>query len=99
MPKLTTKTFTILSGFIIILAALFRLYGINWDQGNHLHPDERFLTMVTNDLTWPRSILEYFETNTSGLNPHNKNYSFYVYGTWPIILTKSDCTTFFHGLI
>ena len=94
MPKLTTKTFTILSGFIIILAALFRLYGINWDQGNHLHPDERFLTMVTNDLTWPRSILEYFETNTSGLNPHNKNYSFYVYGTWPIILTKAIAQLF-----
>ena len=94
MPKLTTKTFTILSGLIIILAAFFRLYGINWDQGNHLHPDERFLTMVTNDLTWPRSFIDYFDTNTSGLNPHNKNFSFYVYGTWPIILTKAVAQLF-----
>lgn len=94
MPKLTTKMFTILSGLIILLAAFFRFYGVNWDQGNHLHPDERFLTMVTNDLTWSRNFVEYFDTNTSGLNPHNKNYSFYVYGTWPIILTKAVAQLF-----
>lgn len=88
MPKLTNRTFILLSGLIIILAAFFRLYGVNWDQGNHLHPDERFLTMVTNDISWPKSFSEYFDTRVSPLNPHNNNYSFYVYGTWPIIFTK-----------
>ncbi len=84
----------ILSGLIIILAAFFRLYGINWDQGMHLHPDERFLTMVSNDISWPTKFAQYFDTNTSPLNPHNKTYSFYVYGTWPIILTKAVAQLF-----
>lgn len=88
MSKLTNRAFILLSGLIIILAAFFRLYGVNWDQGNHLHPDERFLTMVTNDISWPKSLTEYFDTRVSPLNPHNNNYSFYVYGTWPIIFTK-----------
>lgn len=94
MPKLTNKTFTLLSGLIIILAAFFRLYGVNWDQGNHLHPDERFLTMVANGISWPKSLAEYFDTRISPLNPHNNNYSFYVYGTWPIIVTKAIAQLF-----
>ncbi|KKW00815.1 MAG: hypothetical protein UY33_C0004G0001, partial [Candidatus Amesbacteria bacterium GW2011_GWA1_48_9] len=32
---------------ILILTAVSRLYGLDWDQGSGLHPDERFLTMVT----------------------------------------------------
>ena len=33
--------------FIIVIGFLLRLIGLNWDQGQHLHPDERFLTMVS----------------------------------------------------
>lgn len=73
---------------IILLGAFFRLYGLNWDQNQHLHPDERFLTMVTQAIKWPTNISEYFSTNTSPLNPHNVNYGFFVYGTFPIFLTK-----------
>jgi len=40
---------------ILILAILFlflglRIYGLNWDSFQHLHPDERMLTMVTGGL-------------------------------------------------
>lgn len=73
---------------IILLGAFFRLYGLNWDQNQHLHPDERFLTMVTQAIKWPSSISEYFSTDSSPLNPHNANYGFFVYGTFPIFLTK-----------
>lgn len=73
---------------IVVLGASLRLYGLNWDQGQHLHPDERFLTQVTNDTKWPSSIAEYFDTETSPLNPHNKGYSFFVYGTFPIFFVK-----------
>lgn len=33
---------------LLILAAAMslRLVGVNWDADQHLHPDERFLTMV-----------------------------------------------------
>lgn len=73
---------------IIGLAAFLRFTGLNWDNNAHLHPDERFLTMVTTSITWPTSISQYFDTNHSPANPHNKGFSFYVYGTYPMYLTK-----------
>lgn len=74
---------------IIGIAAAFRFTGLNWDANQHLHPDERFLTMVANGISWPSSITEYFDTTTSPLNPHNRNFSFYVYGTFPLFLVKA----------
>lgn len=83
------KKKTLLLFLIIALAAFFRFTGINWDQNAHLHPDERFLTMVATSITWPSSISEYFDTSLSPANPHNKGFSFYVYGTYPLYLTKA----------
>jgi len=73
---------------ILTCAALTRLIGLNWDAGSHLHPDERFLTMVASTITLPENISEYFDTGSSPANPHNRNFSFYVYGTYPMFLTK-----------
>ncbi len=73
---------------ILFLASFFRLYGVNWDQDQHLHPDERFLTMVANGIAWPKNLTEYLDTATSPLNPHNRGYGFFVYGTFPIFFTK-----------
>src|SRR3989338_5735562 len=73
---------------ILFIAAFFRFYGVNWDQNQHLHPDERFLTMVTGAISWPHSAGEYLNTNTSPLNPQNRNFGFFVYGTFPIFFTK-----------
>ncbi|MCJ7739814.1 hypothetical protein MUP32_00670 [Candidatus Microgenomates bacterium] len=73
---------------ILFLASFFRLYGVNWDQNQHLHPDERFLTMVANGISWPKNLTEYLDTDTSPLNPHNRGYGFFVYGTFPIFFTK-----------
>lgn len=74
---------------IISIAAIFRFTGINWDDNAHLHPDERFLTMVATDITWPANPAQYFDTHTSPLNPHNRGFSFFVYGTYPLYLTKA----------
>ena len=74
---------------IFILAFCLRVYGLDWDQGQHLHPDERFLTMVATDIKLPRNIFQYFNTAASPLNPYNNpNYQFFVYGTFPLFLTK-----------
>jgi YYY domain-containing protein len=74
--------------FVFALAILLRLYGLHWDQGNYFHPDERFLTMVTNDLKLPASFSEYLDPVKSPLNPYNSKYTFFVYGTFPVNLNK-----------
>ncbi len=69
-------------------AAWFRLMGLDWDQGQHLHPDERFLTMVSSALEPVNNLGEYFDTANSPLNPHNRGYGFYVYGTLPVFIVR-----------
>ena len=73
---------------VLLVAAWFRLTGVNWDQNQHLHPDERFLTMVTSSLDTVDSVEDYFDTAQSSLNPHNRGYGFFVYGTLPIFLVR-----------
>jgi hypothetical protein len=86
-PSDYKQFFTVLA--IFVLALSLRLYGINWDQGTHLHPDERFLTMVANDIHLPSSIGQYFNPSTSPLNPYNyQQFQFYVYGIFPVFITK-----------
>lgn len=73
---------------ILVIASVFRFTGINWDQNAHLHPDERFLTMVATNISWPKNIPEFFDTKKSPANPHNVGHGFYVYGTYPVHLVK-----------
>lgn len=80
---------------IFIFALSLRLYGLNWDQSSHLHPDERFLTMVATDIKLPHTLTQYLNTKTSPLNPGNyPNYQFFVYGTFPLFITKSLAVVF-----
>ncbi len=87
-------------GAILAAAAHLRLVGLDWDSGHHLHPDERFLTMVESSLALPSAcvagpdgavdaygcFLGYMDTDTSPLNPRNQGHGFFAYGTWPITL-------------
>lgn len=73
---------------ILLLAAALRFTGLDWDEGQHLHPDERFLTMVENSLRWPRSLSEYWDTAINPLNPNNHGHGTYVYGLFPVVVTK-----------
>ncbi len=74
--------------FIFLFAFAIRVYGINWDQNQHLHPDERFLTMTVDAMVWPENISEYLSPSVSKLNPYNIGTSFYVYGTLPTTIVK-----------
>ncbi|MEX2031019.1 MAG: DUF2298 domain-containing protein [Anaerolineales bacterium] len=78
-----------LLAIVLVAAAGVRLVGLNWDELQHLHPDERFLTMVVSNLRFPSSVGEYFNTDTSLLNPHNAGAGFFVYGTFPLILVRA----------
>jgi len=67
------RTRYILCGVVVIGIALYsRLTGLNWDQGSHLHPDERFIVMTVENLHWPDK-----------LNPN-----FFAYGSLPLYLLK-----------
>lgn len=81
---------------ILLLGGMLRFTNRNWDDAHNLHPDERFLTMVATDIEWPASIREYFDSETSPLNPYNvKNgegdtqYGSFIYGTFPLFLGKA----------
>jgi len=78
----------VLPVFIFFFAFALRVYGINWDQNQHLHPDERFLTMTTDAMIWPESLAEYLSPSISKLNPYNLGTAFYVYGTLPTTIVK-----------
>lgn len=86
---------------ILLFGAVVRLSGVNWDEDQHLHPDERFLTMVSSAIsipglsaptgTPPQGCAKwggYFDTACSPLNPYNHNFGLFVYGTFPIFLTR-----------
>ena len=62
--------------------------GLTWDEGTYLHPDERFLAIVESKLEPVSSFSEYWNTQTSTLNPNNKGEGFFVYGTLPIFFVR-----------
>lgn len=74
---------------IFFLSLGLRLFGLNWDQNQHLQPDERFLTMLVSTINFPSNLSQYFDTQNSPLNPFNyQQFNFFVYGNFPILLIK-----------
>jgi len=71
---------------IIVIGSFLRFYGINWDQGHHLHPDERAIVMFTTPLNFPNSIQQ-FMSESSPWNPH-----FFAYGNFPLYLLKATAS-------
>ncbi|MFP4344744.1 MAG: DUF2298 domain-containing protein [Anaerolineales bacterium] len=80
--------FLLLLALIVLIAGWVRLFNLNWDQGTHLHPDERYLTMVAGALELPAAPTTYWDTLISPLNPENRGYGGYVYGTLPLFFTR-----------
>jgi YYY domain-containing protein len=73
---------------VLLAAAALRFTGIYWDEDQHLHPDERFLTGVVASLEPVHSLSEYFDTANSTLNPNNRGSDFFVYGTLPVFMVR-----------
>jgi len=73
---------TLLLILILGVGAALRLYGLDWDGGHWLHPDERQIYFVTLGLSWPSSLAQALSP-ASPLNPH-----FFAYGSWPLYLLK-----------
>ncbi len=74
---------------VMALAVTLRLVGQDWGGPNLLHPDERFISMVTTSLEPNEKLLDYFDTGSSKLNPENTgSHPQFVYGTYPVILVR-----------
>jgi 4-amino-4-deoxy-L-arabinose transferase-like glycosyltransferase len=56
--------------FVFLCAWALRLYGLNWDQGHGLHPDERYVTWVAASLGLPDRPGAALDSDRSPLNPY-----------------------------
>jgi len=79
---------TVLLLAVILAGSAFRLMNVNWDDGRHLHPDERFLSQVISFIRPVESLGDYFDTSKSSLNPANHDFGFFVYGTLPVFIIR-----------
>jgi len=67
--------------FLGLLGLTLRIYGVNWDQGNSFHPDERQILFHVTALSWPANVAQFLDPLKSPLNPH-----FFAYGSLPMYL-------------
>jgi hypothetical protein len=78
---------------IVVFGAWLRLSGANWDDGQHLHPDERYLSIVADNVRWPSSPVQYLDVHDSPLSPYNTEQGRgYLYGQLPLFATKLAAT-------
>jgi YYY domain-containing protein len=49
--RMRAWVFDLILALVLLMAAYFRLVGINWGEYQYLHPDERFLVWVGSDIT------------------------------------------------
>ncbi len=90
---------TALALLAMLLAALaLRLYGLNWDSGQYLHPDERFIVQYVMigrlHLNWPPDLEELLDPGRSGLNPRSDDPETgrprnFAYGALPLFVTAA----------
>jgi len=69
-------------GVILLVGAALRYYGLNWDLGSGLHPDERHVTGLVQGLSLPSSLSQFLSPgHVSPLEPGD-----FAYGSLPIYL-------------
>ncbi len=88
-PSPTRALHAVALAAVLSMAAALRFVGLDWDHGQHLHPDERFLSMVLLQMQPAPDLWTYFDPGRSPLNPFNHEVSFFVYGTLPLFLVES----------
>ncbi|MCL4543498.1 MAG: DUF2298 domain-containing protein [Chloroflexi bacterium] len=73
---------------VVMMAFSLRVYNLNWDQGNHLHPDERGIVLIASEIHWP-------DPNNPAPSPGGAGYSpldphFFAYGSLPFYLLAAS---------
>ncbi len=93
---------------VVLAGAALRLYDVNWDQFQHVHPDERFIVWVADTIAWPGSLTIALDPARSTINPlrwppadspANKDDTLagqprnYAYGHFPLYLLVATAHT------
>ncbi len=81
-------TLLILIG-ILLIAAQLRFTGLNWDEGQYIHPDEGHMRNTLSLIRWPDDLSLYFDTHRSPLNVRNREGHRYSYGTLPLFTVRA----------
>ena len=89
LPTTAWTVNAVLLATVLALGAALRVIGLDWDQGQHQHPDERFLSTVLLQIQPAPDLWTYFDPGRSPLNPFNHDISFFVYGTFPLFLLET----------
>ena len=74
---------------ILVTAGILRLTGLNWDEGQYIHPDEGHMRNTLSLIAWPDDLSLYFDTHRSPLNVRNREGHQYSYGTLPLFLVRA----------
>ncbi len=98
---LVENRFKLLLVLLLFAGAALRLYGLNWDDGHHLHPDERQITMVVSRLglpplkEWPSFFAPPLLSDSADDKPNffradssPLNPHFFAYGSLPLYLLR-----------
>jgi hypothetical protein len=83
---------------VLLLALVWRLQGVFWDQYSAGHPDERFVASISAAMSDPDARLQavqdrcattaFFHTACSPFNPNNLSESRFAYGTFPLLVVN-----------
>jgi len=101
LQTLRKNRFELLLILLLVVGAALRLYGVNWDDNHHLHPDERQITMVVSRLVlpplsqWPSFFAPPLLTTPTGEDPSfwdadtsPLNPHFFAYGSLPFYMLR-----------
>src|SRR5919204_4619772 len=80
--RLIPRPHRVILGIILCIGAALRYYGLNWDFGSGLHPDERHVTSLVQALPLPTSWAQFLSSgHVSPLEPGD-----FAYGSLPLYL-------------
>ena len=74
---------------ILVAAGFLRFAGLNWDEGQYIHPDEGHMRNTLSLIHWPDDLSVYFDAHRSPLNVRNHEGRRYSYGTLPLFATRA----------
>jgi len=72
---------------VLLVGGYLRFTGLNWDEGQWIHPDEGHMRATLSAIRMPDSLSLYFDTHNSPLNVRNSGGQ-YSYGTLPLFLAR-----------